>query len=275
MYLGRCHIAAFLKTMWFVVTIAAQKSSLYRICQILSVRFFRTTERPFNTIAFYMLVTSYIMLPIVIDILSLYTFAERYRYGVCVEILKMSPLYLVVIIFYASIIVTSIILLCVHWFKGNGNVFMVTIATRRDDEPALLSDNDDDDVKNASDANPTENSSSNDGHGNYIRNITENQDFRLNGQIKTIDEVVGYEKNEKSTEEEIKLIEKRNKRHKLRIVAMAVLEPLLLWLWVVVVLHGNAGLSFSTNVDYGNMMLLWTVIAACYTSVSACCNGSK
>ena len=81
MYLGRWHIAAFLKTTWFVVTIVTQKSSLYRICQTLSVRFFKTTERPFNTIAFYMLMTSYIMLPVVIDILSLYTFAERYRYG--------------------------------------------------------------------------------------------------------------------------------------------------------------------------------------------------
>ena len=77
-YLGRWHIAAFLKTLWLIVTLVTQKSDLYRVLQTLSARFFNSTERPFNIIALYMLMTSYMLLPVVIDIVSYYTFPESY-----------------------------------------------------------------------------------------------------------------------------------------------------------------------------------------------------
>ena len=220
-------------------------------------------------IAFYMSMTSFLLLPVVTDILAYYMFPKHYSFGVCVEMVKMSPLCLVVMIFYALMIVTSTVMLCMHWFKGsNVNVNVVTTTLRQDDEPALLKDNDDNE-NDGNDIESTKNNNNGGSHGNYVRNITENKNFGLNGKIKTVDEMVGYEVNEKSDKEQIRVIERQNKCHKWMIVIMAVLEPWCLWSWVVV-LHGNRAWTHSSNIDYGSMTSLWTVIAACYTLVSAC-----
>ena len=156
-----------------------------------------------------MLMMLFLLLFMVIDILVYYTFPERYRYGVCFEMVKMPPLYLVVIIFYALMMMVAYICklwvgcVCVCWPKGsNVNINAVTIIMRQDDEPALLIDNDED-QNDGTDTESNENSNNGGSHGNYIRNITENQNFGLNGKIKTSDEVV-EKMNERSTEEENK-----------------------------------------------------------------------
>ena len=273
-YLGRWHIAAFLKTLWLVVTLVTQKSELYRVLQTLSARFFKSTERPFNIIALYMLMTSYMLLPVVIDILSYYTFPESYRYGICFEQVKMSPLWIVVTIFYLYIVVASGVMLCVRWFRGTTNLSTVTIGNKqqlRDDEPSLLSDDENDTTESTYET--TDDKDNNNGNGNH-GNI-EDQNGKLSGGIKTIDEGVAYEQDKKEMEKEVRIIQRRNNREKQRMLFMVVVQPLLLWLWVVVVFHSNGGFSFSTNVDYGSMMLLWGVVAICYSIITACFSSSQ
>ena len=185
----------------------------------------------------------------------------------------MSPLWIVVTIFYLYIVVASGVMLCVHWFRGT-NLSTVTIGNRqqlKDDEPALLSDNENDTTDSTYET--TDDKDNNNGNGNHS-NI-ENQNFKLSGGFKTIDESVGYEQHKKEMEKEVWIIQRQNRREKQRMLFMVVAQPLLLWLWVVVVFHSNGGFSFSTNVDYGSMMLLWGVVAICCSIVTACFSSSQ
>ena len=180
----------------------------------------------------------------------------------------MLPLWIVVTIFYLYIVVASGVMLCVRWFRGT-NLSAVAIGNRQqleDDEPALLSDDENDATESTYETTDDKgNNNDNGNHGNI-----ENQNVKLSNGIKTIDEGMGYEQGKKEMEKEVRIIQRRNKREKQRMLFMVVVQPLLLWLWVVVVFHSNGGFSFSTNVDYGSMMLLWGVVAICYSIVTAC-----
>ena len=271
--MGRWHITAFLKTLWLVVTLVTQKSDLYRVLQTLSARVFKSTERLFNIIAVYMLMTSYMLLPVVIDILSYYTFPESYLYGMCFEQLKMSPLWFVMIVFYLIVVGWTVVMLCARCFKG-ANTSIVAIGNRqqlKDDEPTLLSDDENDTIESTNETKNDKDSN----NGNHNQSNGENQNVILSDKIKTIDEGVGYEKEKNEIEREMRIRERQNKRGMQRMLFMAVIQPLLLWLWVVFVFHSNGGFSLSTNVDYGSMMMLWGVVEACYAIVTACFSRSQ
>ncbi len=279
---GRWHFAAAFKTLWFVVTLVTCKSDLYRVARDLSLKYLRTSERPFNIIALYMIVTSYMLLPVVIDIVSFYVFKDHYGYGMCFEVVKMSPLCLVVVIFYMTMIVTYAAFLCARCLRDPevsvaiGNIHSLS---RREDEPALLSDEEnepddyDEEDHDTVAMEPDDCNQGDDSSGN-VDASSENHEWD-SSTIKTVDEIVGYDKSDALILDEVKCAQKRSSRTKIRVVVMAIFQPLLLWLWVVVVLHGTVGFVPSDNVDYGNLAMLWSVVAMWYVIISACFRDPK
>ncbi len=103
--------------------------------------------------------------------------------------MKISPMSIVIMIFYGIVILLSVITLCVRWFRLNTPAITMVTARHNDDDvdPCLLSDDE-----------LTESHYGDDFHGNedddvarsnYLRNLVENQELPVPGTIKTVDEV--------------------------------------------------------------------------------------
>ncbi len=105
----------------------------------------------------------------------------------------MSPLSIVVMIFYGVVILLSIVTLCVRWFRINTPAIVMVTARHNDDDidPCLLSDDELNEPHSGDGLhdNQEEEDDVTDARSNYLRNLVENQEMPVPGTIKTVDEV--------------------------------------------------------------------------------------